>query len=129
MLMNYWFEKQVNSSFEQARERTIQVLSTHGFGVLTEINVQETIKKKLDEDMNRYSILGACNPLFAHQALLAETHIGLLLPCNVIIYEDEGQVFVAAIRPQVAMNIVDNDKLTTIAGQVEEELSKVIEEI
>ena len=125
----YGYKKQVNVSFEKALEKTRAELQKEGFGVLTEIDVKATLKKKLDVDYDNYIILGACNPPFAYQALQAEKDIGLLLPCNVIVYEQEGEIFVSAIVPTVAMNMVENEELRGIAEQVELKLKKVIDNI
>lgn len=125
----YGYKKQVNVSFEKALEKTREELQDEGFGVLTEIDVKATLKKKLDVDYDNYIILGACNPPFAYQALQAEKDIGLLLPCNVIVYEQEGEIFVSAIVPTVAMNMVENEELRGIAEQVELKLKKVIDNI
>ncbi len=125
----YGYKKQVNTSFEEALQRTKEELQKEGFGVLTEIDVKATLKKKLDVDYDNYLILGACNPPFAYQALQAEKDIGLLLPCNVIAYEDKAKIFVSAILPTVAMSMVDNEKLRSIAAQVEQKLKKVIDSI
>lgn len=125
----YGYKKQVNASFEKALQRTKEELQKEGFGVLTEIDVKTTLKKKLDVDYDNYLILGACNPTFAYQALQAEKDIGLLLPCNVIVYEQGGETFVSAILPTVAMSMVENEKLRSIAVQVEQKLKKVIDSI
>jgi uncharacterized protein (DUF302 family) len=125
----YGYKKQVSASFEEVVQRTREELQKEGFGVLTEIDVRETLKKKLNVDYDNYIILGACNPPFAHRALQAEKDIGLLLPCNVIVYEDSGRTFVSAIVPTVAMGMVDNDELHDIAAEVEEKLKKVVDGI
>ncbi len=125
----YGYKKQVNTSFEEALQRTRGELHQEGFGVLTEIDVKATLKKKLNVDYDNYLILGACNPPFAYQALQAEQDIGLLLPCNVIVYEHEGRTFVSAILPTVAMGMVKNEKLRSLAGQVEQKLKKVVDNI
>ncbi|RMG43554.1 MAG: DUF302 domain-containing protein, partial [Methanobacteriota archaeon] len=102
--MSYYFSKKVDLPFEKAIERVTEILQEEGFGVLTEIDVKETLKKKLDVGFRKYRILGACNPPFAHQALLAEPQIGLMLPCNVVVQEtDEGMVEVSAIDPIASM--------------------------
>ena len=124
--MNYGIKKQINTSFFDAVAKTKATLSEEGFGVLTEIDVKATLKKKLNADWDNYVILGACNPQFAFQALQTEKEIGLLLPCNVIVYEDGGKVFVSAIRPTAAMGMVENPALADIAKKVEEKLAKVI---
>ena len=125
----YGYKKQVDASFEVVLQKTKEELQKEEFGVLTEIDVKATLKKKLNVDYDNYFILGACNPLFAYQALQAEKDIGLLLPCNVIVYEQEGQTFVSAIVPTVAMNMVKNETLRSIAAQVERKLKKVINNI
>ena len=125
----YGYKKKVSVSFEKAVEKTRQELQKEGFGVLTEIDVRATLKKKLDVDYDNYIILGACNPPFAYQALQAEKDIGLLLPCNVIVYEQDGDIYVSAILPTVAMSIVENDNLRDIAKQVEEKLKRVVDNI
>lgn len=124
--MDYFYKKEVTLSFEKALEKTKTELSKEGFGVLTEIDVKATLKKKLDTEYDNYSILGACNPPLAYRALTAEKNIGLLLPCNVIVYEDGGKVYVSAIVPSVAMNMVENYSLTEIAREVDEKLARVI---
>ena len=124
--MNYSIKKQVNYSFTDAIEKVKALLSEEGFGVLTEIDVKATLKKKLNADWDNYVILGACNPPFAFQALQAEKEIGLMLPCNVIVYEDKGSVFVSVIRPTVAMHMIDNPELADIAKKVEVKLAKII---
>ena len=122
----YGIKKEVNLSYEDAVEKAREELQKEGFGVLTEIDVKATLKKKLDVDVDKYIILGACNPSMAHKALQAEQDIGLMLPCNVIIYEKDGKVFVSGIKPSVAMQMVENDQLQDIANQVEEKMNKVI---
>lgn len=124
--MEYGIKKEVTSSYEEAIEKVKEALSKEGFGVLTEIDVKATLKKKLDVDFDKYIILGACNPNFAYQALQSEQDIGLLLPCNVIVYEKQNKVYVNAIDPSVAMNFVENDKLSIIANEVRERLVNVI---
>ena len=125
----YGYKKKVPASFEKAVEKTREELQKEGFGVLTEIDVRATLKKKLDVDYDNYIILGACNPPFAYQALQVEKDIGLLLPCNVIVYEQEGESYVSAIVPTVAMNMVENEGLQSIAAQVEQKLKQVIDNI
>ena len=125
----YGYKKQVKAGFEQAVEKTRVVLAKEGFGVLTEIDVRATLKKKLGVDYDNYIILGACNPPFAYRALLAEREIGLMLPCNVIVYQQRENVFVSAILPTVAMGMIKNDKLKQIAVQVEQKLKKVVDAV
>lgn len=127
--MEYGYKRSVGLSYEGAVAKTREELQKEGFGILTEIDVKATLRKKLDVDFDKYVILGACNPPFAYQALKAERDIGLLLPCNVIVYENEGQTFVSAIVPTVAMNMVENKNLEGIARQVEAKLKKVIDSI
>lgn len=125
--MSYHFSKTVTDDFDTAISKVTDELKKEGFGILTEIDVRETLKKKLDVDFRRYKILGACNPHFAHQALLAEDTIGTMLPCNVIIQEREnGKVEVSAVDPVASMMAIQNEKLGEIAGEVREKLKKVI---
>ena len=128
--MEYYISKKVNQNFEEAIERVTERLKEQGFGVLTEIDVKETLKKKLDVDFKKYKILGACNPNFAHQALLQEDKIGTLLPCNVIVEEHEnGQVEVSAVNPLASMQAVENEQLNEIVQEVNTALTRVIEEL
>lgn len=124
----------MDRSFPRARldeidRLTRAALSEAGFGVLTEIDVQATMKKKLDEDMRGYRILGACNPKMAHQALGIEPKVGAMLPCNVILRETDEGVEVSAIDPQASMSAIDNDELKRVAGQVRDMLARVVEAI
>ena len=125
----YGIKKRTNGTYEEVVERTREELKKEGFGIITEIDVKATLKKKLDVDFDKYVILGACNPKFAHKALLCERDIGLMLPCNVIVYEQDSNVFVAAIKPLVAMGMIDNPELKSIAGEVEQLLKKVVERV
>lgn len=127
--MSYGYSKEVGLSFAEAVEKTREELKKEGFGVLTEIDVKETLKKKLDVDYDDYIILGACNPSFAYQALQAEKEIGLLLPCNVIVYVKDGKTFVSAINPVEAMSVVKNEKLKEIAEKVGEKLRMVVDSL
>lgn len=128
--MSYHFSKTVNYSFEEAIERVTEELKKEGFGVLTEIDVKETLKKKIDVDFRRYKILGACNPHFAYKALSAENKIGTMLPCNVVIQEhDNGKVEVSAVDPVASMSAIINENLGAIANEVREKLKRVIENI
>ena len=125
--MDYYFTTTVNCSYEEAIERVTEKLRGEGFGVLTEIDVQATLKKKIDVDFRKYKILGACNPTFAHKALLAEDKIGLMLPCNVIVQEtDDGVVEVSAVNPPASMASVENQSLAPIAAEVSAKLKRVI---
>lgn len=126
--MDYHFSKTVDGSFEAVIEKLTNELKTEGFGVLTEIDIKETLKKKLNVDFKPYRILGACNPNFAYEALKAEDKIGTMLPCNVIVQEvGAGKVEVSAVDPAASMMAVDNDSLATIAAQVAEKLKRVID--
>jgi len=128
--MSYYFSKKVKGAFEEILEKVTACLKNEGFGVLTEIDVKETLKKKLDVDFHKYRILGACNPHFAYKALQAEDKIGIMLPCNVIVQEKvEGEVEVAAVDPVASMKAVDNPDLISIAKQVQEKLKHVIENL
>lgn len=128
--MKYYFSKKVNDSFDETIEKVTLYLKEYGFGILTEIDVQATLKKKLDVNFNKYRILGACNPPFAYKALQAENKIGTMLPCNVIVQElDDGKVEVAAVNPVASMLAVKNPDLEKIAGQISEYLSDVVEKI
>jgi len=126
----YGFKKTLKTSYEEAIEKVTQSLKEQGFGILTQIDVKETLKRKLNVDFKKYVILGACNPPFAYRSLQAEKDIGLLLPCNVIVYEDDsGNAVVSAIDPESVMNMVDNPKLKEIAAQVGTKLKAVIENL
>jgi uncharacterized protein (DUF302 family) len=126
-IMNYYFSKTVNTDFDTAITRVTEELKKEGFGILTEIDVKETFKKKLDVDFRKYRILGACNPNFAFEAIKAEDKIGTMLPCNVIVQEHEdGKIEVTAVDPVASMMAVKNDALGSVAGSVREKLSRVI---
>jgi len=128
--MSYYFVKTIEGSFEEAIEKVTESLKKEGFGVLTEIDVKATLKKKLDVDFREYRILGACNPPFAYQALQAEDKIGIMLPCNVIVQETgEGKIEVAAVDPIASMLAIQNPELGEIAFQVQEKMKKVVENI
>ncbi len=128
--MPYYFSKSVDLDFDAAIDKVTARLKDAGFGVLTEIDVKATMKKKLDKDMRPYRILGACNPDFAYQALTAENKVGTMLPCNVIVREDDsGTIEVAAIDPIASMQAIDNPALADIAGQVRSSLKQVIDEL
>ncbi len=124
--MSYGISKPVALTFDAAVTKVTDELKKEGFGVLTTIDVKETLKKKLNVDVERYVILGACNPPFAHEAMQAEPEIGLLLPCNVIVYERDGKVTVSAFDPQVMTKVLTNDAMAPIAGAVRERLVRVI---
>lgn len=128
--MSYYFSKILSQDFDTVLKRTTDELKNEGFGVLTEIDIQSTLKNKLDVDFRKYKILGACNPHFAHQALLAESRIGTMLPCNVIVQElENGDVEVSAVDPVASMISIKNDNLGSLANEVREKLKTVINNI
>jgi uncharacterized protein (DUF302 family) len=128
--MKYYFEKQTNYTFEQAIERVAEELKKEGFGILTEIDVKATLKKKLDVEFKPYKILGACNPPNAYKALQTEEKIGLMLPCNVIVYlNNEDQTVVAAIDPIASMQALDNPELREIGQTIRSKLKSAIERL
>lgn len=128
--MSYYLSKTLQRPFDEAVERVTEALKKEGFGVLTEIDVQGTMKKKLDVDIQKYRILGACNPPLAYQAIQVEDKIGLMLPCNVIVQEVAGGgTEVAAIDPVASMQAVDNPKLREVGEKVKEKLRKVVESL
>ncbi len=124
--MTYGFGKTTTYGFQKAIDRVTEELKKEGFGVLTTIDVQDTLKKKLNVDFKRYVILGACNPPFAHQALSTDEEIGLLLPCNVIVYEKDGSTVVRAFDPMTMVRILGNDSVADVAKEVEARLRRVI---
>ena len=128
--MSYTINRLIsNVGFEDVDKRTRQALADHGFGVLTEIDVKATMKKKLDKDMSAYRILGACNPGMAWEAIGVEPRVGAMLPCNVILREVVEGIEVSAIDPVASMAAIDNDELKQVAGKVRDMLSKVVEAI
>lgn len=128
--MSYYFARMLDTSFDEAVSRATEALKAQGFGVLTEIDIAATFKKKLDVDFRPYRILGACNPSFAHKALSAEDKIGTMLPCNVIVQQhDDGRIEVAAVDPVASMMGVGNPDLGSIAGEVREKLKTAIESL
>jgi uncharacterized protein (DUF302 family) len=128
--MDYTFNRLVSgTSFDEVDARTRKALADNGFGVLTEIDVKATMKKKLDVEMRPYRILGACNPKMAHQAIGMEPRVGAMLPCNVILREVDGGVEISAIDPVASMQAIDNTELHTVAGQVRDLLKKAVEAI
>jgi uncharacterized protein (DUF302 family) len=129
-MKEYAFSTTLNISYEEAISRVTDALKEEGFGVLTEIDVKETLKKKLGVDFRKYVILGACNPPYAHRTLQADLDVGLLLPCNVIVYEtDDKKAFISAFNPVSALEIMKSDVLRKIAEEVSEKLKKVINKI
>jgi len=128
--MTYYSTKTVDLSFEGAIEKVTEELKKEGFGILTEIDVKATLKKKLDVDFRNYKILGACNPPFAYKALQAEENIGVLLPCNFIVQEKtDGGVQVSAVNPLESMKAVENANLASIAGEVAQSIVRVLENL
>jgi len=126
--MSYYFSKTIKASFEEAIDRATESLKKEGFGVLTEIRINEKLKEKLGVDFPRYTILGACNPAFAYKALQAENKIGTMLPCNVIVQESgNGEIEIAAVNPIESMKAIQNPDLGSVATQVTEMLKRVIE--
>jgi uncharacterized protein (DUF302 family) len=127
MSMQYGFGKTVGMDFNSAIDKVTAELQKEGFGVLTDIDVQATLKKKLGEDMPAYRILGACNPSLAHQAITNEPSIGLLLPCNVVVRQEEnGTVHVEFMDPAAVLNLVDNPAVGELAGEVKSRLERVL---
>lgn len=128
--MSYYFNKTLNISFEDAVAKVTEELKREGFGIMTEIDVKEALKKKMDVDFRKYRILGACNPPYAYKALQTEDKIGTMLPCNVIVQElDDGSVEVAAIDPIASMQAVENASLWTIAEEVQQKLRSVVDRL
>ncbi len=125
--MDYYLAKSVDLGFDEAIETVTELLKEEGFGILTEIDVKETLKKKIDVDFRKYRILGACNPELAHQALMHEDKVGVLLPCNVIVQEhDGGQIEVVAMDPLGPMEAIGNPALTEMATEVRERMERVM---
>ena len=127
--MQYGFSKTVDMSYEQTIEKVTAELKKEGFGVLTSIDVKETLKQKINVDFKKYTILGACNPPIAHRALQEEEELGLLLPCNVIVYEKDGKTRVSIFDPMVMTWIIENDNMKPIASEVLERLQRVLKAI
>jgi uncharacterized protein (DUF302 family) len=127
--MQYGYNKTTDYTFEQAIEKVTEELKKEGFGVLTSIDVKETLKNKIDVDFKKYTILGACNPKLAHNALQVEEELGLLLPCNVIIYEKENKTVVSVFDPNIMAYIIDNPDMKAVAQEVKSKLQKVLEAV
>lgn len=127
--MEYGFSKSVDLSFEKTIEKVTEELKKEGFGVLTSIDVKETLKKKINVDFKNYTILGACNPPIAHKALLEEEELGLLLPCNIIVYEKGDKTVVSVFDPMIMTKIIDNNKVLPVAKQVKEKLGRVLQAV
>lgn len=128
-MSHYGYSKKLEIGFKEAVAEVKKVLQEQGFGILTEIDVQQKMKEKLDKEMDKYLILGACNPKLAAQALDSETEIGLLLPCNVIVYLKEGETFVSATLPSVAMAFLNNEKLSCIKDEAESKLKAALDNL
>ena len=127
---SYGMSRKVDLGFDEAEAKVRATLKEQGFGILTEIDVTKTLKEKIDVDFRRYTILGACNPKFAHKALTIETEIGLMMPCNVIVYEDDdGATHISAIDPLSAMAVVENDGLKEFATEVAGKLKTAVEAV
>ena len=124
--MQYGFSKTIDLPFEQTIEKVIEELKKEGFGVLTTIDVKETLKKKINVDFKKYTILGACNPPIAHKALQTEEELGLLLPCNVIVYEKDNRTNVSMFDPMLMTSVIDNEQMEPIAKEVKEKLQRVL---
>ncbi|RYM33260.1 DUF302 domain-containing protein [Brumimicrobium glaciale] len=128
--MKYYFNKTIKGTFEEVIDKVTKGLKDEGFGILTEIDVTATLKKKLDVNFKKYRILGACNPSYAHKALQAEDKIGTMLPCNVIVQEiEDGVIEVAAVNPMASMQAVENEKLNDVANEITSMLENVIEKL
>jgi len=125
--MNYYFSKTLETSFDEAVQKTVEALKTEGFGVISEINIHEKLIEKLNVDFRQYKILGACNPSYAYKALQAEDKIGTMLPCNVIVQElSENNIEVAAVNPAASMMAIQNPELEYIAMDITKKLQNVI---
>ena len=128
--MEYYFSKTIVENFDNAIQKITESLKREGFGILTEIDMKATLKEKLGVDFYNYKILGACNPIFAHKALMVEDRIGTLLPCNVIVQEkNAGLVEISAVDPAASMKAIENEELHDIAVEIRERLQKVIEHL
>jgi len=127
--MQYGFSKTTNYTFEQAIEKVTSELKKEGFGVLTTIDIKETLKQKIDVDFKKYTILGACNPKLAYKSLMSEEELGLLLPCNVIVYEKDDKTVVSFFDPIVMAQIVDNPEMKIVAEEVKDKLIKVFKAV
>jgi uncharacterized protein (DUF302 family) len=126
-MITYGFKKELNLPFDRAVELVTAELKKQGFGILTKIDVKEKFKEKLGIDFQNYVILGACNPPLAHKAILAEEDIGLLLPCNVVLYEKDGKTVLDIVKPSTAMGMIENEALNQIATEVEAKLKEVFD--
>lgn len=128
--MEYYFSKMLDTSFDEAVQRTTDILKTEGFGIISEINIHEKLKEKLGVDFKKYRILGACNPGYAHKALMMEDKIGTMLPCNVVIIDQgNGKTEVSAVNPVASMMAIQNNDLESIALEITEKLKRAIESL
>lgn len=127
--MTYFHARTIEGDFDAVLDRTRAALQKHGFGVLTEIDVQATLKAKIGEDFRPYRILGACNPVMAHEALMMEPHVGVMLPCNVVVQQSDGGVEVFAIEPAASMRAIENPALLAHAGTVGERLKAAVDDV
>ena len=127
--MKYGFTKTTNYTFEQAIEKVTEELKKEGFGILSTIDVKDTLKKKIDVDFKKYTILGACNPKLAHDALQVEEELGLLLPCNVIVYEKNDKTVVSIFDPRVMTLVIENPEMKPVAEEVKNKLQRVLESV
>ena len=125
----FGYKKQVSLNYEQTVSKVREELSKEGFGVLTEVDVKATLKKKLNADFDDYVILGACNPPFAYQALQTTRDAGLMMPCNLIVYTEKGKTFIACVTPTALMDLFQNEALKPVAKKIEEKLKKVVDSI
>jgi uncharacterized protein (DUF302 family) len=123
----YGYKRQIGLSYSATVQKVREELKKEGFGVITEIDVRETLKKKLNVEFDDYIILGACNPPFAYQALQVVKDVGLMMPCNVVVYTDHGKTYISAAMPTTLMNLIQNNKLQATAQQIEQKLKKVID--
>ena len=129
-IKEYALSTVLNTSYEEANSKVTDVLKEEGFGVLTEINVKSTLKKKLNVDFRKYMILGVCNPPYAHRTLQTDLDVGLLLPCNVIVYEtDDKKAYISALNPVSALEVIKSQELRKIAVEVSEKLKRVVEKV
>lgn len=125
----YGYKREVNLPFDKAVAKVREELGREGFGVLTEIDVKATLKKKINADFEDYIILGACNPPFAYQALQVIKDVGLMMPCNVVVFTDQGKTFVESALPTVLLNLIQNEKLKSTAEQIEAKLKKAVDNV
>lgn len=128
-MISYGFRKEIDLPFDKAVEAVTEELKKQGFGILTRIDVKEKFKEKLGIDFKNYVILGACSPSHAHKAILAEEDIGLMLPCNVLVYEKENKTILSIIKPSAGMGMIDNEALRQIAQEVETRLKQVFDSV